>query len=435
LEGRRPKRAKSVLCLFLFGGVSQLDTFDMKPDMPVEVRGEYKPIATTVPGLQVCELLPQLAQRMHRLALIRSVTSPDANHNTGMILTGHNPREQLHPSPSDWPFFMSALQYLRQREGKDTGSTLPQNMCVPNRLGLLEGYHRSGPYGNFLSRRYDPVCTRFGQTGQHLYEPGSLSSQVLDFTLPATRLGPEVTLDQLQRRYGLLEQLDRQRQVLQNDPTVADYDRSQLQALEMITSTQMRQALDLNREPESLRQRYGWNLFGQSVLLARRLIEAGVPLVTAMWDCTKEDKDISLLSWDTHWDHFKACKGWLLPGTDQAVATLLDDLAERGLLDETLVVIVSEMGRTPMINDRAGRDHWVGSYCALFAGAGIQGGAVYGKSDRKAAFVAADPVAPNDLLATVYHCLGYGEETIIHDLQGRPAHLYDGGRPVRAILA
>ncbi len=184
-----------------------------------------------------------------------------------------------------------------------------------------------------------------------------------------------------------------------------------------------------------MRQRYGWNLFGQSVLLARRLVEAGVPLVTAMWDCTKEDKDISLLSWDTHWDHFKACKGWLLPGTDQAIATQLDDLGDRGLLDETLIVILSEMGRTPQINSRAGRDHWVGSYCALFAGAGIQGGAVYGKSDRKAAFVTADPVAPKDLLATVYHCMGYGEETMIYDMQGRPAHLYEGGRPVRAILA
>ncbi len=250
----RPKRAKSVICLFLFGGVSQLDTFDLKPEAPVEIRGEYKPIASTVPGLQVCELLPQLAQRMHRLALIRSVTSPDANHNTGLILTGHNPREGLHPSPSDWPFFMSALQYLRQRAGKEAGAgAMPQNMCVPNRLGLLEGYHRSGPYGNFLGRRYDPVCTRFGQNGQHLYEPGSVTPQMLDFTLPATRLGPEITLDQLQRRYGLLEQLDRQRQVLQNDPIVADYDRSQLQALEMITSPRMRQALDLNRESEALR--------------------------------------------------------------------------------------------------------------------------------------------------------------------------------------
>src|SRR5207244_9037438 len=144
------------------------------------------------------------------------------NHNTGMILTGHQPREQLHPAASDWPFFMSALQYLRQREGKDTGGAMPQNMCVPNRLGLLEGYHRSGPYGNFLGRRYDPVCTRFGQIGEHLYEPGSLTPQTLDFTMPATRLGPEATLDQFQQRYGQLEQLDRRRQAVRKGPPVED---------------------------------------------------------------------------------------------------------------------------------------------------------------------------------------------------------------------
>jgi hypothetical protein len=431
-----PRRAKSVICLFLFGGVSQLDTFDMKPTAPVEVRGEYRPIATTVPGLQVCELLPQLARRMHRLALIRSVIAADANHNTGMALTGHNPREGLRPSPTDWPYFMSALQYLRRREGKDwNASSIPAHLCIPNRLGLLEGYHRAGPYGGFLGHQYDPLCTQFGRNGEHLFEPGGVNPQTLDFLPPALRLGPELTLDQLHRRYSLVEQMDRHHRALRADPAVAGYDRRQQQAVELLTSGKLRRALDLREEPPALRDRYGWNLFGQSVLLARRLVEAGVPLVTAMWDCTKEGRDISLLSWDTHWDHFKACKGWLLPGTDQALAALLDDLEVRGLLDETLVVCLSEMGRTPAINKQAGRDHWVGSYCALFAGTGIRPGAVYGKSDRKGAFVTTDPVSPKDLLATVYHLMGYGPDTLVYDRQGRPVHLYDGATPVRAILA
>src|SRR5205823_14893350 len=180
-------------------------------------------------------------------------------------------------------------------------------------------------------------------------------------------------------------------------------------------------------EPLALRERYGWNLFGQSVLLSRRLVEAGVPLVTAIWDCTKEGSDIATLGWDTHWDHFKACEGWLLPGLDRALSALLDDLEDRGLLDETLVVCISEMGRTPQVNGRAGRDHWVGSYCALFAGAGVRPGAVHGRSDRVAAYVTDNPVSPQDLLATVYHLCGVGPDATVTDRIGRPLSLYGDG--------
>jgi hypothetical protein len=433
---RPPGRAKSVICLFLFGGVSQLDTFDPKPDAPPEIRGDFLPIATTVAGLHVGERLPLLAQRMHHLALVRSVTSKDANHNTGLIRTGHEPRNTtlLKPSDSDWPFFMSALEYLGHRAGRiPRTADLPAQLCVPNRLGLLEGYQRPGPYGGFLGRRYDPLCTQFGRSGEHLFEPGGVNPRTLDFTLPHTRLGPDLTLDQLHRRHGLLQQLDHGRR--HADAAVGRYDRFQQQALGLMTSASIRAALDLNREPAAVRERYGWHLFGQGVLLARRLVEAGVPLVTALWDCTKESQDISLLSWDTHWDHFKACKGWLLPGFDQAASALLDDLEARGLLRETLVVCLSEMGRTPQINKRAGRDHWVGSYCAWFAGAGVRGGVVHGRSDRAAAYVASDPVSPGDLLATVYHCLGYGPETALYDQQQRQLPLYDGGQPVSGILA
>lgn len=436
-----PRKAKSVICLFLFGGWSQLDTFDMKPRAAAEVRGPYKPISTSVPGLHICEHLPRLAQRMDRVALVRSLTSRDANHNTSLILSGHDAKvggtaiKGSNPGiPFDWPFFMSALQHLEHRAGRDCSADVPANMCVPNQLGLLEGYNRTGPYGGFLGSRYDPVCTQFGTPGEHLYEPGGVRPDALRFVPSGASLGPQMTLDQLHVRKGLLDQLDTARRDLADAAAVTDYGRLQQKALRMLTSDKMRQALDLNREPAAARDRYGWNLFGQSVLLSRRLVEAGVPLVTAIWDCTQESKDISLLSWDTHWDHFKASKGWLLPGLDQALSALLDDLEQRGMLDETLVICLSEMGRTPRINSQSGRDHWVGAYNALLAGAGIQKGAVHGATDKLAAHVTQAPVSPQDLLATVYHVMGFGPETMIYDRLQRPLPLYGDGHPIRGLI-
>jgi hypothetical protein len=442
LAARPARRAKSVICLFLFGGWSQLDTFDLKPSAPSEIRGPYKPIASSVPGFMVCEHLPLLARRMHRVAVVRSVTSDDANHNSSLILTGHHAtlggtavKGVNAGIPFDRPYFMSALQHWRERRGERADAPLPRQVCVPNRLGLLEGYHRTGPYGGLLGSRYDPVCTRFGNNGERLFQPDGVHGDTLRFSPAGLALDPEMTLDHLGRRGGLLRQYDDRRRELAGSPAVARYDARQRQALGLLTSDRFRRALDLRAEPARLRERYGWNLFGQSVLLSRRLVEAGVPLVTAMWDCTKESNDIALLSWDTHWDHFKACEGWLLPGLDRALAALLDDLDARGLLDETLVVCLSEMGRTPKVNGRAGRDHWVGSYCALFAGAGVKGGAVHGRSDRIAAHVADGPVSPRDVLATVYHLCGVEADAEFSDRQGRPLSLYGDGRPILPVLA
>jgi len=375
------------------------------------------------------------------VALLRGVTSQDANHNTSMILSGHDARiggsatKGINTGiPFDWPFFMSAVQHVRERAAANPGE-LPANVCLPNQLGLLEGYHRTGPYGGFLGSRYDPICTRVGNPSEHLYEPGGVTPESLKFTPRGAQLTPEITLDNLHKRRDLVEQLSASRRDLEEQAAVGSYSRMQQQAYRLLTSDKMHRSLDLNAEPKHVRDRYGWNLFGQSVLLARRLVEAGVPLVTAIWDATEPGPDISLLSWDTHWDHFKACQGWLLPGLDNALSTLLDELDERGLLDETLVVCFGEMGRTPRINERAGRDHWVGSYSALFAGAGVQGGAVHGSSDKIAAFVNSGPVSPPDLLATIYHCLGIGPENMIYDRQSRPLGLYGDGRPIRHILA
>ncbi|MFN8707963.1 MAG: DUF1501 domain-containing protein [Planctomyces sp.] len=435
-------RAKSVICLFLFGGWSQLETFDMKPGAPAEIRGPYKPISSSLPGISVCEHLPQLSQRMDRLALIRSVNSPDANHNTCMILTGHDgtvsgtATKGFNPGiPRDRPYFLSAIQHLKERDYRHSEHQhLPGNMCVPNRLGLLEGYYRTGPYGGFLGNRFDPVCTQFGSNGQLLYQPGGVNPETLSLIPDGASPVSDVNLDRLDQRRSLLQQLDRERQRLLKAASVESYQFRERQVLDLLTSDRVRTALDLSMEPRQLRDRYGWNLFGQSVLLSRRLVEQGVPLVTAIWDCTKEGSDIAGLGWDTHWDHFKACEGWLLPGIDAAISALLDDLESRGMMDDTLVVVLSEMGRTPKINSRAGRDHWVGSYCALMAGAGIRPGVVHGETDAIASAVTDAPVSPQDLLATVYHLTGLTPETLIHDRQNRPSLLYGDGRPVQNIL-
>lgn len=438
----KPK-AKSVICLFLFGGWSQLETFDMKPDAPTDIRGPYKPIVSALPGFPVCEHLPLLARRMDRVSVVRSVHSDDSNHNTSLVLTGKHATiggtavKGINPGiPSDWPYFMSALHHVRERYGTlDRNSAIPNHVCVPNRLGLLEGYTRTGPYGGILGARYDPVCTRVGNNGELLFNPNGVKAETLKFAPPGAELGAEITLDQLNTRTSLVKQLDASRGRLLASPATDSFDDSRKRALGVVTSEKFRKALDVTAEPTKLRDAYGWNLFGQSVLMSRRLVEAGVPLVTAVWDCTKEGSDIATLGWDTHWDHFKACEGWLLPGLDRAISSLLDDLEDRGLLDETLVVCLSEMGRTPKVNSRAGRDHWVGSYCALFAGAGVRRGVVHGKSDSIAAYVSDSPVSPRDVLATVYHLCGIGSDVTIRDRLNRPHMLYADGTPIKAVLA
>jgi Protein of unknown function (DUF1501) len=437
------RKAKSVICLFLFGGWSQLETFDVKPDAPAEVRGPYRPAASSLPGFPVCEKIPLIGRRLDRVAVVRSVHSDDANHNTSTILTGRHATvggtavKGINPGiPHDWPYFLSAIHHVReQHTGGPGAGALPPNVCVPNRLGLLEGYNRTGPFGGFLGGRHDPVCTRFGQTGEPLFQPGGVQPATLSFTPAGAEPGPDVTLDRLSGRADLLRQFDEGRAAALRSAATAQFDTSRRQALDLVTSDRFRRALDLGGEPPRLRDQYGWNLFGQSVLLSRRLVEAGVPLVTAIWDCTKEGTDIALLGWDTHWDHFQACEGWLLPGLDTALSALLDDLEGRGMLEDTLVVVLSEMGRTPRVNARAGRDHWVGAYCALFAGAGVRAGVVHGRTDRIASAVTEDPVTPQDLLATVYHLCGIGSDAVIFDRQRRPHSLYGEGRPVRGILA
>jgi len=308
-------KAKSCILLFPYGSPPQHETFDPKPEAPVEIRGPYQAIPSTVPGVSVCEHLPRLARQMHRLALVRSVTSDDANHNTSLILTGRQAvnggtaTKGFNPGiPFDWPFFMSALQALGAPRTTPPDGALPNNLCLPNRLGRLEGYWRTGPYGGFLGPQFDPVCTQAGKAGERLFQPGGVDFQQLSFTPAGATLGPDLSLDLLSKRQSLLEQLEGARPALDRSAAVRKYTHAQQQSLDLLTSERFRSALDLSREPVETRERYGRNLFGQSVLTARRLVEAGVPLVTALWDCTLESSDIALLSWDTHWDHFQACQ-------------------------------------------------------------------------------------------------------------------------------
>jgi len=216
------------------------------------------------------------------------------------------------------------------------------NLCLPNRLGRLEGYWRTGPYGGFLGPQFDPVCTQAGKAGERLFQPGGIDFQQLSFTPAGATLGPDLSLDLLSKRQSLLEQLEGARPALDRSAAVRKYTHAQQQSLDLLTSERFRSALDLSREPVETRERYGRNLFGQSVLTARRLVEAGVPLVTALWDCTLESSDIALLSWDTHWDHFQACREWLLPGFDTALAALLDDLDLSAQSPDTLVLVISD---------------------------------------------------------------------------------------------
>jgi hypothetical protein len=426
----RKARAKSVLFLFLFGGPSQLETFDLKPDAPSGIRGPFKPIASRSGGLLVCEHLPRLAARSHRYAVVRTLTHKHNDHNAcHYIQTGH----PLPPAPrgaagvdatdKDWPAMGSVVEYLDRRSGR---RGFPSYVYLPNRLGHIQGYDRSGQYAGWLGRSYNALATEIRKRGpgdNPYFRPCSDSE--LDFRI-AGLAGGGLTLDRLDGRRRLVEQFDHERRKLDSSAE-RSFDDVRSRAFDMVSSGKVRDALDIRREPDRLRERYGRHLFGQSALMGRRLIEAGARFVTVLWDAPDG------YSWDSH-VHSDDVKSHLLPGLDQTLSALLDDLTERGLLDETLVVCVGEMGRTPQGTPRWGRGHW--SYCfpALLAGAGIRGGAVYGRSDKHAGYPADNPVRPEDLAATIFHALGIDPQSCIEDRQGRPVALVEKGQALSELF-
>ncbi|MCS6852268.1 MAG: DUF1501 domain-containing protein [Gemmataceae bacterium] len=443
-------QAKACILLFLYGSPSQLETWDMKPDAPEEIRGEMKPIRSSLPGLDICEYLPRSAKIMDRVTVVRSMTHPYPIHGVAYATTGvpHidvpmelNPRDSRH-----WPFVGSVVDYLTPpaRRRRD----MPVNLALPfpfssQRTGEVQ---RAGPYAAWLGGAYNPVWTEFhgtatrpmtkrlGEQTLDVLEPyvGITADSRLELASGAT-LPADITLDRLNGRKSLLEQFDQARRDLDRSAAGRDHGRYRSMAYDLIASERIRTALDVSREPMPLRESYGMTLFGQAALTARRLVEAGARFVTVFWD----EYGLAGSAWDTHWDHYPRMKEELLPGLDMALYGLISDLNQRGMLEETLVWCMSEHGRTPKLKNvrGGGRDHWSRAYSLLAAGGGIARGRVVGRSDKHADSVADRPVSPKDILATTYHLLGIDPQATILDRLGRPMPLVPEGEVVAEMLA
>jgi uncharacterized protein (DUF1501 family) len=420
-------RAKACIVLFMWGGPAHQDTWDMKPDAPAEYRGEFRPIPTRVPGLHICEHLPRLARHADKLALLRAMTHDDVNHttSTSFLLTGRGldrPGQSLH---EDWPSYGAVLSRL----GRGKGPLPPFVSMMPKVVTngaprFVEQSHGQG--AGWLGPVFDPL-----RIDDDASAPGY---RVGEFSLRA-----EVPQTRTHRRRNLLGRLDAQRRKIEADLAAADA--HQRRAFDLLSNRKAVEAFDLTKEPMPVRERYGLNIHGQAVLQARRLVEAGVPLVTVFW----QNDGITNVSvyWDTHSRNFIDLKTRLCPVTDQAFTALIEDLGARGLLDETLIVWTGEMGRTPRVGQsvpggagagRDGRDHWAKVFTTVLCGGGVKGGVVHGSSDKYAAYPATNPTTPADLAATVYHLLGVDPRTQLTDRLNRPMTLCEG-EPIRAALS
>lgn len=434
----RPGKAKSVILLYLLGGAATQDMFDMKPDAPQEIRGEFRPIATSAPGVQICEHLPKMARWMHRTAIVRSVNHKAGCHNTLPGYTGLEiPTPDNTTNKDSYPPSMgSVCEFLRQRDGKS--GNFPDYIYMPCHLGWGQNIRRAGPYGGFLGSRYDALateCVPYVPEGSPIPAPGRPQTVLGIPKIAGSQLSSEITVDRLNSRRTLLQQIDGQLRNLESTNALATLNRYQQQAFKILTGSGLRAAFEIDDEDPKLVDRYGRTLFGNSTLIARRLVERGVRFVNVTWDLFWDKIKIDFDAWDTHTNNFSILRDNKLPGLDQTYSALMQDLEDRGLLDETLVVTMSEMGRTPKINRKAGRDHWTGCYSVLFAGAGIQGGTVYGESDSQAAYVKDRPVSTSDVCATIYQCLGIDPEFRVQDRRGQPVAIAHGGKPIHDILA
>ncbi len=426
-------KAKNVIFLFLLGGAATQDMYDLKPDAPVEVRGEFQPIPSNVPGIDVCEHLPQFAKWAHRTAFIRSVNHKAGCHNCLPCYTGYDlmPPDQ-HPRDTDPPSMGSVCEWLNAGR-KD----LPDYLYMPNWLGWGQAFRRGGPYAGFLGKRFDPLtteCQPFYDKDSFAPLPGNPQIVRGAPALANSTLKDGMTVDRLNSRRSLLDQIDDQRRQAELLP-LASYNKHQQRAFDVLTSSKLRNAFDLSSEDPKTVARYGNTLFGNSTLIARRLIEQGVRFVNVTWDLFWGPVNVDYDAWDTHQKNFHILKNNKLPGFDQTFSALMEDLSARGLLDETLIVVTSEMGRTPRVNGAAGRDHWTNCYGSLLAGAGIRGGTVYGASDSQAAYVKDKPVRPADLCATIYRCLGIDPDLRVPDHANRPVEISQGGQPIDEVLA
>jgi hypothetical protein len=432
-------KAKSVINIFLLGGAATQDMYDLKPDAPAEVRSQFQPIATSVPGLQVCEHLPQVAKLMHKVAVIRSLNHKAGCHNTLPCYTGYEvPVADNTITKDSYPPSMgSVCSYLQARDPVRAAG-LPDYVYMPCYLGWGQAIRRAGPYGGFLGKQYDALTTECDPKkpdGAPDPLPGTPCTVLGTPRLASSTLPQDITLDRFNTRHSLLGQFDQQQRLIEGSHAVDSYGKLKSQAYDILTSSKLKEAFDLSQEDAKLVERYGGHLFGNSTLMARRLVERGVRFVNVTWDLFWDRVKVDYDAWDTHTRNFDVLKNNKLPGFDQTFSALLEDLDARGLLDETLICVMSEMGRTPHINGNAGRDHWTFCYGALMAGGGIQGGAVHGESDSKAAYVKDKPVSTSDLCSTIYHCLGIDPGYRVPDFAGRPVGISHGGRVIEEILA
>ncbi len=419
-ESRPGRKAKACIVLFHLGGPPQHETWDPKPDAPKEIRGELKPISTSVPGIQVGELMPRTARLADRIAILRAVSTDDNAHSSSgyWMLTGvpHQPKntENAKPgAPNDWPCLGAMVKRLK------TGGALPAALTLPEHIWNTGGVSWPGQDGGFLGRSADPWLLHC--------QPHDAAFQVPGLSLPA-----ELPPLRFEARHDLRERLDRHLEQIERSPALTRFDIQTQQAFDLLRAGRAKQAFNLHEEPEKLRERYGKNRWGQSVLLARRLIESGVTLVQVNWTRMPGDTNDSP-AWDTHGKNAKRLKDNLMPPMDLAYSALLEDLAARGMLDDTLVVWGGEFGRTPKHNGAGGRDHWGHVFSVALAGGGVRGGVVHGASDRIGGHPRDGKVQPQDLTATIFHCLGYSPQTEMHDNLGRPIPI-SRGDVIRQVL-
>ncbi len=412
-------RAKNYILLYMSGGPSQYETFDPKPDAPAEIRGVFRPISTTVPDVQICELLPRISKIADKLAIVRSMATDDPNHesagywvNTGRKYTGPDMRAL---APGDWPTIGSIIKRLKPSDNVPfTTVQLPESIIAN------PGIFLPGQNAGLMGREWDPEIFRC--------DPSATGFQVDGFALQA-----DITAQRLSNRRQLLGSLEDQFLTLQRNAETANYDRQAQEAFSVLLSGAVKDAFGLDDEPAELRDRYGRGKWGQSVLLSRRLIEAGVRMVFVNWPREPGDITAGNPLWDTHSNNNARMKDVLCPQFDLGFTALIEDLEQRGLLSETLVVAIGEMGRTPKFNGAGGRDHWGGVFPFVMAGAGIRAGQVHGASDVTGSFPVSGRVSPSDLAATIFHLLGISQEAFFPDRTGRPNPVTDG-QVIRELL-
>ncbi|TXT23542.1 MAG: hypothetical protein FD138_3220 [Planctomycetota bacterium] len=440
-------KAKSCIYIFLSGGLSQHDSFDLKPDAPAGIRGEFNPIATKTPGLEICEHLPELSKRSDRWSVLRSLTHPTNEHTLGhyFMLTGRSVTSpgfvgDRKARPSDWPSIASIAgdAVPRRSNNLPPAIVLPERLVhwsggvIPGAYGGLMGTRRdpffieASPYGNPFWRGAYPEFTFANETKKPPKEPDARVYQAPNITL-----SPDLNLGRVNNRVSLLNELDRQRGELERSAAAQSYDDHRQSAISLLAAKDVRRAFDVTNADQETQLRYGRNSFGWSLLMAFRLVEAGVNLVQVNLGSNE--------TWDNHGEIFHRLKNKLLPPTDRALSALLDDLQASGLLDSTMIVMAGEFGRTPKLSlltdsyQQPGRDHWGAVQSVFFAGAGVPGGSVIGSSDKIAAYPASNPQKPEDMAATIYHALGIPDTAAWHDDLNRPYHIYHG-QPIAGLV-